>query len=193
MCAMLSTHKWVCLGRREYRARNSDFCYKYSSCKYPYTDLKLPLNVCASASSTTFSLLKLTVNHRPFMKLWNTLSDILERGKMEAEDWVQRGKLELKYNWCPCQWHRVMPQVMCQVSNTAQKWPGTSQNQKHLLGRRETFRQAFLCYSCKQLVRLCPSPGNPGRAGAEGGLHLLCTGQVKRSEAGEAMATGYKK
>lgn len=57
----------------------------------------------------------------------------------------------------------------------------------------ETVQQAFFCLTCKQVVELRPSPGNPGRAGAEGGLQSLCTIQVKRSEAGEAIATENKK
>jgi len=36
---------------------------------YPYTDFKPPLNVCDSASSTTFSLLKIIVNPSHFVKL----------------------------------------------------------------------------------------------------------------------------
>lgn len=122
-------------------------------------------------------LLETLVNDCPFVELWNTISDILELGKRKAEDWIHKGMLQLKHNCCPCQQHHVMSQLMHQVSDKAQKQPGASSSQKHFLGGTETAWRAVLCYTYKQRVWLCPSPGNPivkmgcGRGWALAPLH----------------------
>lgn len=142
------------------------------------TVTSVPLQPWASWSS---------VSHYCIVKLWNAVSDLLEMGKRKAGFWVYRGKLELKQLL-------ILPAAPMSCPRL-QKQSGASWSQKHLLGRKQTAWQAFLCCICKQIVQFAPVLETflRGWAECEGGFQLLCTSQTKRSEAGEASGTKSKK